>query len=181
MQVPLAATNDLQWWIKNLYSLNGRLILQPSKDYDAATDACDYGWGAWIKTHMETISWGGLFSRHQIYNLHINQKELLAILLFLRSCPIDLTNKVVDIGIDNTTALFSATTRFLIIIVVSAGAVVSVSWFLSQQRESGSLSSVTAAASAVLTQLKQIDISPVTVALTAGAVNTWDYLATKTQ
>jgi hypothetical protein len=105
MPVPTAATNDLQWWIKNLYSLNGRLILQPSKDYDAATDACDYGWGAWITANMETISWGGLFSRHQINNLHINQKELLAILLFLRSCPIDLTNKVVDIGIDNTTAL----------------------------------------------------------------------------
>ncbi len=54
---------------------------------------------------METISWGGLFSHRQINGLHIHQKELLAILLFLRSCPIDLTNKVVDIGIDNTTAL----------------------------------------------------------------------------
>jgi hypothetical protein len=103
--VPQSAKNDLDWWIKNLYSLNGRKILPPIKDFDAATDACDTGWGAWITTQLQTISWGGLFSRHQIGKLHINQKELLAIVLFLQSCPIDLRNKVVDIGIDNTTAL----------------------------------------------------------------------------
>ena len=101
----LYALQDIRWWIKNLHSLNGRAILQPLADFKAATDASDYGWGAWIRTPRDLISWGGLFSKAEAWGWHINKKELLALLYFLQSCSIDLRNKVVDLGVDNTTAL----------------------------------------------------------------------------
>ena len=46
-----------------------------------------------------------LFTWAEATQLHINQKELMAILFFLQSSPISLRHKVVDIGVDNTTAL----------------------------------------------------------------------------
>jgi hypothetical protein len=96
---------DLEWWQRHLIPLNGRGILPPKIDYQAATDASDFGWGAWIKTPSDLISWGGLFSWAQAHSLHINQKELMAILFFLQSSPISLRWKVIDIGVDNSTAL----------------------------------------------------------------------------
>ena len=106
-QLPLPAQvhHDLKWWITHLVALNGRGIIPPAVDYKAATDASDYGWGAWIQTTTDLISWGGLFTWAEATQLHINQKELMAILFFLQSSPISLRHKVVDIGVDNTTAL----------------------------------------------------------------------------
>ena len=106
MPLPDAARQDLLWWVKNLRALNGRPILPPTytTDYQVATDASDYGWGAWITINGKTTSWGGLFSRED-QALHINDKELLAIYYFLKSCPYPLDNKTVDFGVDNTCAL----------------------------------------------------------------------------
>jgi hypothetical protein len=103
-QLPKEAREDLQWWLKHLHTLNGRPINPPAADYSAATDASDYGWGAWIKTPSQTSRWGGLFPVEHSQE-HINFKELLAIRHFLNSCPVDLHGKTIDLGIDNTTAL----------------------------------------------------------------------------
>ena len=104
--IPQAAKNDAQWWLKNLQALNGRCIHPPKKDYDAGTDASDFGWGAWIRTPEGRLHrWGGLFTTEQAKE-HINYKELLAVKYFLESCPVDLQGKTVDVGIDNTTTIW---------------------------------------------------------------------------
>ena len=104
--IPQAATDDAQWWLKNLQALNGREIHPPAKDYDAGTDASDFGWGAWIRTPEGKLHrWGGLFTTAQAKE-HINFKELLAVKYFLDSCPVDLQHKTVDVGIDNMTTIW---------------------------------------------------------------------------
>lgn len=102
--LPATVVADLKWWLDNLFSLNGRPIHPPKTDIKAATDASDFGWGAWVETPTGIRSWGGLFPKDTA-NKHINYKELLAIYHFLTSCPISLQDKVVDLGVDNTTAL----------------------------------------------------------------------------
>ena len=104
--LPQAALDDMQWWLRQLQTLNGRPIHPPTKDFDAGTDASDFGWGAWIRDSDGTLHrWGGLFSKEQAAQ-HINFKEMLAVQYFLESCPVDLHNKTVDMGIDNTTTIW---------------------------------------------------------------------------
>lgn len=103
--IPAAAMGEAQWWLRNLQTLNGRDIHPPAKDYDAGTDASDFGWGAWIRTEKGLQRWGGLFTK-ELAAEHINFKELLAVRYFLESCPVDLRGKTVDIGIDNMTTLW---------------------------------------------------------------------------
>lgn len=102
--IPASARANTQWWLHNLRLLNGRPILQPKADIRAATDASDLGWGAWLETPAGKISWGGAFPNYE-RDKHINFKELLAVYYLIRSCPNRLKGKVVDLGIDNTTAL----------------------------------------------------------------------------
>lgn len=98
------AREDLEWWSRHLHTLNGRPINPPTADFQAATDASDYGWGAWIKTPKTSHRWGGLFSKEKSRE-HINFKELLAIRHLLDSSPVDLNGKTLALGVDNTTAL----------------------------------------------------------------------------
>ena len=101
------AIDDLTWWADNISLLNGRPINAPEASLQATTDASDYGWGATIKKINENSSrsWGGIFSK-EISTKHINYKELLAILYLIKSSPIPLRGQTVDLGVDNTTALF---------------------------------------------------------------------------
>lgn len=105
--LPQDARDDIKWWLRHLQDLSGRPLLPPKVDYKAATDASDYGWGAWIQTpdSDHKTSWGGHFSK-KLAALHINHKEMLAVDYFLRSCPVPLRGKVVDLGIDNTTTIW---------------------------------------------------------------------------
>ena len=103
--IPQAALDDVAWWLRHLRSLNGRSIHPPRKDFDAGTDASDFGWGCWIRTPQGLHRWGGSFTKEQAKQ-HINFKEMLAVKYFLVSCPVDLTGKTVDIGIDNTTTMW---------------------------------------------------------------------------
>jgi hypothetical protein len=104
-QIPKAAIDELNWWLRHLQALNGRSIHPPAKDFDAGTDASDFGWGCWIRTAAGLQRWGGHFDAEEA-KLHINFKEMLAVKYFLQSCPVDLRGKTVDIGIDNTTTLW---------------------------------------------------------------------------
>jgi hypothetical protein len=103
--IPQAVVDDANWWLKSLQALNGRDIHPPAKDYDAGTDASDFGWGAWIRTPNKLHRWGGLFTKEEAKE-HINFKEMLAVKYFLQSCPVDLQGKTVDMGIDNTTTIW---------------------------------------------------------------------------
>ena len=104
-QLTDGAIDDLRWWLDNIVLLNGRSILPPKVDLQAATDASDFAWGAWLRKPNGLLkSWGGMFSREEAQK-HINYKELSAILYFLTSCLGDIKGKTVDLGVDNTTAL----------------------------------------------------------------------------
>ena len=99
------AKQDLQWWKDNMRTMNGRSLLPETVDVRGATDASDYGWGAWIETPQGILRWGGLFSR-TLAREHINYKELLAVYYLLKSSPTPLRDKVLELGIDNTTAMW---------------------------------------------------------------------------
>ena len=101
------ATQDLKWWKENVYAMNGRSLLPPTIDVRCGTDASDYGWGAWMETPNGVVRWGGYFSRRQQAH-HINYKELLAVHYMLLGPPDRdfLKNKVLGLGIDNTTAMW---------------------------------------------------------------------------
>jgi hypothetical protein len=99
------ALQDLHWWKSNASSINGKSLLPPVVDLRAATDASDYGWGAWMETPSGLKQWGGVFSTH-VAKEHINYKELLTVYYMLRSSPVPLADKTVEIGIDNTTAMW---------------------------------------------------------------------------
>ena len=100
------AAEDLQWWKDNVHSINGKSLLPQVVDLRAATDASDYGWGTWIETPTGVQRWGGLFNSDIIKNEHINYKELLAVKYLLESSPVDLRDKTLELGIDNTTAMW---------------------------------------------------------------------------
>ena len=100
-----AARADATWWATNLFNLNGRSLLPPTADIKAATDASDSSWGAWIETDKGKLSWHGHFTQEQAKK-HINYKELLAVKYLLQSVPDLIRGKTVDLGIDNTTALW---------------------------------------------------------------------------
>jgi hypothetical protein len=100
-----AARADATWWAENLFQLNGRSLLPPKADFKAATDASDFSWGAWVETDKGKLSWNGHFSK-ELAGKHINYKELLAVKYLLESVPDLLRNKTIDLGIDNTTALW---------------------------------------------------------------------------
>ena len=100
------ALADAKWWVENLHTMNGKSLLPPKPDVYAATDASDFGWGAWLQfPNQKTISWGGQFTAPMAQE-HINYKELMAIFYFIRSFPTLLRGKTVDLGVDNTTALW---------------------------------------------------------------------------
>ena len=101
----LEATQNLTWWNENMFQLNGRPLIQPTVDLCGATDASDYGWGAWIETPQGLVRWGGLFTK-ELANEHINYKELTAVYYMLTGPPTSLRDKVVRLGIDNTTAMW---------------------------------------------------------------------------
>jgi hypothetical protein len=105
--IPEPALRDAIWWSENMFPLNGRSLLPPVTNARAATDASDFSWGAWLQEDAapSKTSWGGHFS-NEIAAKHINYKELMAVKYLIQSVPDRLHGKTIDLGIDNTTALW---------------------------------------------------------------------------
>lgn len=91
---------ELEWWRDSLAAWNGRAILLAAPTIALYTDASDTGWGAVLDRQRAAGHW----SREQA-SLHINERELIAIELGLRSFLSLLRDQVVFLRVDNTVAV----------------------------------------------------------------------------
>ena len=99
MTLSVQSKEDLQWWIEKLPTAY-RPIKVPKIEIVIKTDASDKGWGG-VRDNMKT---NGIFSENEM-KLHINHKELLAVLFSLKSlCP-NVTKKHIQIMSDNMTTI----------------------------------------------------------------------------
>ena len=94
------AIRDLSWWSSRLNICRPVPFVPPKHDIVVCTDASDAGWGAFA----EDWSISGLWSHTELF-LHINHRELLAVLKNLREKLTVLRDRVVLFLIDNTTTV----------------------------------------------------------------------------
>ena len=92
--------NDFQWWIDQLSTWNGRLIISPAPDLIITTDASLKGWGAACQGVHTRRLWTGEESL-----LHINALELKAALFALRAFSNNRKKLNVHLRMDNRTAV----------------------------------------------------------------------------
>ena len=92
--------NDLLWWTSALESWNGAPIKSQPVDIQIKTDASSTGWGAVCDNSLEA---SGIWNLRVGY-AHSNYRELLAILMGIRSFGEILKNKMVQILTDNIAA-----------------------------------------------------------------------------
>lgn len=94
------ARKDLLWWQSAIRDWNGRPIEKRTIEAQVSTDASNSGWGA----SYGNLKASGLWTNREKY-LHINEKELLAVLLALHSFKAQLTGKHIQILSDNITTV----------------------------------------------------------------------------
>ena len=94
------AIRDLVWWNSRLNISRPVPFIPPKHDVMVYTDASDHGWGAF----SEDWSVSGRWSAAELF-LHINHRELLAVLKALREKTTVLRDRVVLFLIDNTTTV----------------------------------------------------------------------------
>ena len=90
------AIQDLQWWLDNLdtafVDANPKI-----PDIIITCDASNLGWGGWMGTKSTQGQWS-----ERERQIHINEKELLAVLFSLKSLLISQENQTILIKSDNT-------------------------------------------------------------------------------
>ena len=99
MSLSQDAVSDLKWWHKNIDSCFTK-IESKNPSVSLKTDASNFGFGGCT----DTASISGQWEKKDLH-LHINHKELLAVLYSLQSLCHDLKNVTVKIMTDNTTTL----------------------------------------------------------------------------
>ena len=92
--------NDLQWWIDQLSTWNGRSIISPAPDLIITTNASLKGWRA----VCQGVHTRGLWTQEESL-LHINALELKAALFALRAFPNNRRKLHVHLRMDNRTAV----------------------------------------------------------------------------
>ena len=92
--------NDLQWWIDQLSTWNGRSIISPVPDLIITTDASLKGWGA----VCQEVHTRGLWTREESL-LQINTLKLKAALFALRAFSNNRKKFHVHLRMDNRTAV----------------------------------------------------------------------------
>ena len=95
-----SSRKDLLWLQTAILEWNGRPIEKHPVEAQVTTDASDSDWGATYENNKASGTWT---SREKY--LHINEKELLAVLLALRSFKGHLAGKHVQILSDNITTV----------------------------------------------------------------------------
>lgn len=93
-----SALEDLKWWLQAVDSWNGSPLAPRTVDCQIWTDASNTGWGAVCEGVQSCGTWG-----QDVVLRHINEKELLAVLMALRSHAHQVSDKCVQIMTDNTT------------------------------------------------------------------------------
>ncbi len=100
MQLTKTAKSDLLWWKSNLHSLTGSHILPPTADFTITSDASKMGWEASFGPceQGEVVPLGSQGS-------HKPPIELKAAFFALKSFVKYMTNKVICLKLDNSTAV----------------------------------------------------------------------------
>ena len=93
---------DLKWWIDNIDTAF-KPISKHKYQVTLQTDASNSGWGG-VLINEERNRTGGFWS-HDESQLHINQKELLAVLLTIKALCKNVKDKHIRIQADNTTTV----------------------------------------------------------------------------
>ena len=99
MMLSIEGKNDLAWWQQNLLTMSAP-IQWPPISREIATDASQIAWGASYGTQAT----GGAWAENEL-DLHINIKEMLAILYGLRSFLKHFEGSHVKVLCDNTTSV----------------------------------------------------------------------------
>ena len=99
MSLSEQAKLDLKWWLANL-DTSCTNISSKNPDLTLKTDASNFGYGGYVNSK----SLQGQWNRNE-QNLHINLKELLAVLHCLRGLCGSVRNKTIKVMTDNTTTL----------------------------------------------------------------------------
>lgn len=94
------AIQDLKWWYDALDNWNGAPATQRPVDIQIETDASGYGWGAVCGNRRAAGTWDRCTSLKPS-----NYRELLAVLLAIKSFATCLTNKRVQVLCDNVAAV----------------------------------------------------------------------------
>lgn len=93
--------NDLQRWVDQISTWNGRSIITPAPDLVITTDASLQGWGA----VCQGVWTRGLWSQQESNTLHINALELKAALFAVRAFTAKERHLHVHLRMDNRTAV----------------------------------------------------------------------------
>lgn len=93
---------DLTWWIDYSSTFNGVFYYREVEHEAIHTDACNEGAGIFFKGQWFYINWIGDFP--SCVNLHINYKEVMAIILGLEIFAPRLANTHITVVTDNTAA-----------------------------------------------------------------------------
>ena len=92
--------DDLLWWLEAFHSWNGRSIMKQVVEKQVFTDASGTGWGA----ACDNLEASGLWSS-QMMQEHSNVKELMGVLLAIRSFKAYIAGKSVQIVSDNISSV----------------------------------------------------------------------------
>ena len=96
----IPSVKDLEWWLVSLNTWNGRPVVKRQIDIQLFTDASDSGWGGVCDNNEAAGHW-----TPEVKQTSINYRELLAVLLSLKSFKDIIANKCVQILTDNVTTV----------------------------------------------------------------------------
>lgn len=99
MQISDEAKSELKWWIDHAHVCS-KLIRIPNYKLLLTTDASKLGWGAIYQGKSTGGQWSIVESEK-----HINELELMAVLLGLQSFLSDIKNEHIRVQCDNVTAV----------------------------------------------------------------------------
>ena len=101
-----AVKEDLLWWVNFLANFNGRSALLDAQPLECVlTDACDDGAGGVFGSDWYYVNW--IRDIPQAQNLHINEKEVLAVVLAAHRWGSLWSNRRIIIQSDNMTTVAS--------------------------------------------------------------------------
>ena len=93
---------DIKWWLKYLQAFNGVVYYRHVDHAVVHTDACNIGGGAFFSGDWRYFHWKG--DLRVSSNIHINYKEVLAVVLAAKYWHRDWANHNITVITDSTVA-----------------------------------------------------------------------------